>query len=108
MAVQSTLNPNILEKLTAHIATIRQRLRRTSRTARLAAVLFLTLSIVGSGYGGYKRWDERRKENAKGRRLLRKNSGLRGKDGSRIIFVQRGSGGISKVVSNSIEGTRTI
>lgn len=99
MAAQSTLRPSTVDTFAAYIVGLRRRLRRTGRTTRLLATLLLTLSIIGIGYGGHKQWSERKKESARGRRLLRKNSGLRGKDGSRILYVQRGSGDVSKVVS---------
>ncbi|KAI9841427.1 MAG: hypothetical protein M1837_000703 [Sclerophora amabilis] len=65
----------------------RGRIRRTSRTVRLVATLTLLLFIVSGGIGGRKWWRRRQAEKEKGRGLLRRNSGLRGKDGSRTIFV---------------------
>ncbi|RDL42424.1 p-loop containing nucleoside triphosphate hydrolase [Venustampulla echinocandica] len=66
---------------------LRQRLKGTSRTTRLLATLFLVLSIVTGGLGGRRWWKKRTAEKEQGRRLLRRNSGLRNKDGSRVIFV---------------------
>ena len=51
------------------------------------AALLLTLSILGSGYAGIGLWSSRRLEKEQGRRLVRRNSGLRGKDGSRTLYV---------------------
>lgn len=54
---------------------------------RLLSTLGLALTILGSAYGGRKWWKQRNAEKETGRRLLRRNSGLRGKDGSRTIYV---------------------
>jgi ATP-binding cassette, subfamily D (ALD), peroxisomal long-chain fatty acid import protein len=86
MATQSREDP--LHVLYTHyLNLLRSRIRRTSRTVRLAATVALLLSIITSTYGGYHWWLAHSKEKAQGRQLLRKNSGLRGKDGSRIIYV---------------------
>lgn len=89
MAAQSTLRPE--DPIRALFARYKElfnaRLRATSRTMRLVATLIFTLSIITSGYGGYTWWLLRRQEKEQGRRLVRRNSGLRGKDGSRTIYV---------------------
>jgi ATP-binding cassette, subfamily D (ALD), peroxisomal long-chain fatty acid import protein len=86
MAVQSREDP--LQILYTHYLNLhRSRTRRLPRTARWAATLALLLSILTGSYGGWRWWLARSKEKAQGRQLLRKNSGLRGKDGSRIIYV---------------------
>ncbi|KKY27998.1 putative peroxisomal abc transporter [Phaeomoniella chlamydospora] len=90
MAAQSTLRTPedpLLLLYTYYKALVQTKLRKTSKTTRLAAACLLLVSIVLSGYGGYRCWVVRAKEKAVGRRLVRTNSGLRGKDGSRIIFV---------------------
>ncbi|KAL8733019.1 MAG: hypothetical protein Q9166_002417 [cf. Caloplaca sp. 2 TL-2023] len=90
MAVQSTLrNPQhpLRVLFTQLLQRCRQQWKGTPQTLRLAATIALTLSIVSGAYGG-QRWIKRRSEDkAQGRWLLRRNSGLRGKDGSRTIFV---------------------
>lgn len=89
-AVQSTLrqSEDPLVTLYSHYATLlRSRFKRSSRTTKLAAIVALLLSIIGSGYGGYNWFQDRATERARDRRLLRRNSGIRGKDGSRTIFV---------------------
>jgi ATP-binding cassette, subfamily D (ALD), peroxisomal long-chain fatty acid import protein len=86
MATQSREDP-IHVLYTHYLNLLRSRIRRTSRTVRLAATVALLLSIITSTYGGYRWWLAHSKEKAQGRQLLRKNSGLRGKDGSRIIYV---------------------
>ena len=90
MAAQSTLrrhgNPFII-LLTRWVTLFQSRWKRTPNAARLAATLALTLAIISSAYGG-RRWMKKEKaEKARAQRLLRRNSGLRGKDGSRTIFV---------------------
>lgn len=66
---------------------IRQRLKNTSKATRLLGALLLTLSIVAGGAETTRRWKKQRKEKEQGRRLLRRNSGLLNKDGSRVIYV---------------------
>jgi len=66
---------------------LRQRLKSTSKTTRLLGTLILALSIVAGGTGTRRWWKKRTKEKEQGRRLLRRNSGLKNKDGSRVIFV---------------------
>ncbi len=90
MAVQSTLRQHgdpLLIFLTHWANRLRSRWKRIPNAARLAATLALTLAIISSAYGG-RRWMKKEKaEKARAQRLLRRNSGLRGKDGSRTIFV---------------------
>ncbi|GLI78444.1 ATP-binding cassette long-chain fatty acid transporter pxa1 [Penicillium ochrochloron] len=88
MAAQSTLRrpeDPLLALYLRYSELLRSRMKHP-RT-RLIATIALLLSIIGSGYGGYKWFRERAKERAQGRRLLRRNSGIRGKDGSRTIYV---------------------
>ncbi|KAI4168177.1 MAG: hypothetical protein LQ343_006616 [Gyalolechia ehrenbergii] len=86
MAVQSTLR-NAQHPFRLLLSQLVRRFYRQSRGKQLAATVALTLAIISSAYGG-RTWLKRRAEDkAQGRRLLRRNSGLRGKDGSRTIFV---------------------
>ncbi|KAF2454716.1 putative peroxisomal ABC transporter [Lineolata rhizophorae] len=98
MAVQSTLRGGDTAAAAAaddpllllyqhYRARLQSRLRRTSRSTKLLATVALALSIVLGGYGAHARWRRRRAEKERGKRLLRRNSGLRGKDGSRTIYV---------------------
>lgn len=89
MAAQSTLQPtDPLILIYAYYANLlTNKLRKTSRQTRRAATILLLLSIISTTHGGYKWWSRRTREKAVGRTLVRKNSGLRGKDGSRIIYV---------------------
>jgi ATP-binding cassette, subfamily D (ALD), peroxisomal long-chain fatty acid import protein len=90
MAVQSTLrraHDPLLAFFQTYSRLFRSRLRKASRVAKLLSALALTLSIVCTSYGGYRLWKKSNADRETGRRLLRRNSGLRGKDGSRTIFV---------------------
>ncbi|KAL8702588.1 MAG: hypothetical protein Q9201_004247 [Fulgogasparrea decipioides] len=90
MAVQSTLRDpqHALRLLVSQLLRrYRRRWKSTSQAVRLAATVALTLSIISGAYG-LQGWAKRRSEDkAQGCRLLRRNSALRGKDGSRTIFV---------------------
>ncbi|RHZ43246.1 putative peroxisomal ABC transporter (PXA1) [Aspergillus thermomutatus] len=100
MAAQSTLRAreDPLVALYAHYANLfRTRVKRSSKTSKLIATLALLFSIIGSGYGGYNWYQRKVKERAQGRRLLRRNSGIRGKDGSRTIYVPYKDSMTSKV-----------
>lgn len=108
MAAQSTLRrpEDPLLALYLHYSELlRSRLKRTSPTTRLIATIALLLSIIGSGYGGYKWLRERAKERTQGRRLLRRNSGIRGKDGSRTIYVPYKGERTSKVLIHPTKPT---
>ncbi|KAH6669482.1 ABC transporter transmembrane region 2-domain-containing protein [Halenospora varia] len=90
MASQSTLRHDadpLAVLLKKYSDLIRERLKNTSRTTKLLGSLFLTLSIIAGGTGVRRIWKKRHAEKEQGRRLLRRNSGLKNKDGSRVIFV---------------------
>ncbi|KAI9829985.1 MAG: hypothetical protein M1826_005158 [Phylliscum demangeonii] len=63
------------------------RITQGSRAARLLGTIIFILALLGGGAGAVRFWQRREDERARGRRLLRRNSGLRGKDGSRTIYV---------------------
>ena len=90
MAVQSTLRHSedpLLSILGPWASLLRSRLKQTSKTTRLASTLALVISILTGAYGG-QQWLKRRSDKqTRGKKLLRRNSGLRGKDGSRTIIV---------------------
>jgi ATP-binding cassette, subfamily D (ALD), peroxisomal long-chain fatty acid import protein len=107
MAAQSTLRDanDPLALFIRHYKTLfTTRFKATSRTTQLLATFAFTLSIIFSSYGGYKWWRKRKSEKETGRRLLRRNSGLRGKDGSRTVFVPYRDG-TSKVVIHPTKAT---
>ncbi|KAH0564941.1 hypothetical protein GP486_001661 [Trichoglossum hirsutum] len=90
MAAQSTLRrpeDPILVFYNHYAALLRSRLKRMSRAAKILATLSLAVSIVFGGAVGVKWWRRHREEKERGKRLVRRNSGLRGKDGSRMIYV---------------------
>ncbi|KAK4236285.1 peroxisomal long-chain fatty acid import protein 2 [Achaetomium macrosporum] len=92
MAVQSTLRHSAAEEAIAafidkYTELIRSRLRSTSRTTRLLSVLALATSIILAGEGARRRWKRKRAEREQGRKLVRTNSWLHNKDGSRTIYV---------------------
>ncbi|EDP55816.1 hypothetical protein KXW98_005008 [Aspergillus fumigatus] len=100
MAAQSTLRARedpLVALYTHYVNLIRTRVKQSSKTSRLIATLALLFSIIGSGYGGYNWYQRKAKERAQGRRLLRRNSGIRGKDGSRTIYVPYKDSMTSKV-----------
>ncbi|RAL17568.1 putative peroxisomal ABC transporter (PXA1) [Aspergillus homomorphus CBS 101889] len=100
MAAQSTLQhrEDPLVVLYNYYANLtRARIKRSSKAAKIIATIALILSILGSGYGGYNWFRARSKEHARGRRLLRRNSGIRGKDGTRTIYVPYKGSMTSKV-----------
>ncbi|KAI1368279.1 ABC transporter transmembrane region 2-domain-containing protein [Xylaria arbuscula] len=102
MAVQSTLRHSASEDiLVAFIDKyknlVKDRFRRTSRRTKLIATLALALSIVLGAEGSRRWWKRRRQEKEQGRKLVRTNSWLLGKDGSRTIYVPY-KDGTSKVV----------
>ncbi|KAK3201771.1 hypothetical protein GRF29_164g622932 [Pseudopithomyces chartarum] len=90
MAAQSTLRKphDPLQALYNHYASlVRTRVRDASKLTKLLSTITLALTIIGSGYGARRWYKKSRAEKETGRRLLRRNSGLRGKDGSRTIYV---------------------
>ncbi|KAF2112196.1 peroxisomal ABC transporter-like protein [Lophiotrema nucula] len=90
MAAQSTLRQphDPLLALYHHYATIlRSRVSNASKLTKLLSTITLALTIIGTGYGSRRWYKSRRAEKETGRKLLRRNSGVRGKDGSRTIYV---------------------
>lgn len=90
MAAQSTLRQPgdpLLTILGSWARLFRSRAKHTSKATRLAATLALLITIISGAYGGRLWSKQQSKKKARGERLLRRNSGLKGKDGSRTIFV---------------------
>ncbi|CAK7235457.1 ATP-binding cassette long-chain fatty acid transporter pxa1 [Sporothrix curviconia] len=92
MAAQSTLRQSAAEAAIAAFidkygGMVRRRLQRTTHTTRLLATLALVASIVLGGEGGRRWWRRRRLEREQGFKLVRTNSFLHNKDGSRTIYV---------------------
>uniref|UniRef100_A0A093XEC9 Peroxisomal long-chain fatty acid import protein 2 n=1 Tax=Talaromyces marneffei PM1 TaxID=1077442 RepID=A0A093XEC9_TALMA len=108
MAAQSTLQraeDPIVAFYRRYVQLFRARLQRSSKTSKILATLSLIIAIIGSSYGGYSFLHKRSTEHAQGRRLLRRNSGLRGKDGSRIIYVPYKDSMTSKVTIHPTKPT---
>ncbi|KAI0882224.1 ABC transporter transmembrane region 2-domain-containing protein [Annulohypoxylon maeteangense] len=102
MAVQSTLRHSASEDilvafLDKYTNLIRDRLRSTSKRTKLLATLALAASIILGAEGSRRWWKRRMQEKEQGRKLLRTNSWLFNKDGSRTIYVPY-KDGTSKVV----------
>lgn len=90
MAVQSTLRSSgepLLDSFRRWMRLARSKWSKTSKSARLLATIAVVISIVFSTYGRQRWIKKRSEEHVRGQRLLRRNSGLRGKDGSRTIYV---------------------
>ncbi|KAJ4366410.1 ATP-binding cassette long-chain fatty acid transporter pxa1 [Neocucurbitaria cava] len=90
MAAQSTLREphDPLLALYGHYATLlKSRVRDASKLTKLLSTITLLFTIIGAGYGGRRWYNKRHAEKETGRRLLRRNSGLKNKDGSRTIYV---------------------
>ena len=90
MAAQSTLrhvDDPLTRLYTAYLDRTRRKLGLTPRLLRLVATAIFTISIISGGFGVFIWWKQRRKEKETGRQLLRRNSGVREKDGSRTIYV---------------------
>lgn len=105
MAVQSKLRKTAAEDALAAFIDkwteiVRRRIRTTSRTTRLLAVLALASSIILGAEGSRRWWKTRREEREQGRKLVRTNSWLYNKDGSRTIYVPY-KDSTSKVVINT-------
>ncbi|KUI57154.1 Peroxisomal long-chain fatty acid import protein 2 [Cytospora mali] len=88
---------DFVDKYTTLIQT---RLRQTSRTTRLLATLALISSIILGAEGSRRWWNRRKAEKEQGFKLVRTNSWLHNKDGSRTIYVPY-KDGTSKVVINT-------
>ncbi|KAI9805871.1 MAG: hypothetical protein M1825_000485 [Sarcosagium campestre] len=90
MAVQSSLRNSedpLLILYRRYVDFFRSRVSRTTRTVRLLSTLALVVTLIAGGVGGRRWWQIWREDKERGKRLLRRNSGLRGKDGSRLIYV---------------------
>src|ERR1051326_7020860 len=90
MAAQSTLRHSedpILALYHQYATLLKLRIKETSRLTKLLSTIALAFAIIGSGYGARRSWKQWKVEKETGRRILRGNSGLRGRDGSRTIYV---------------------
>lgn len=107
MAAQSTLqNPHdpLLALYDHYAKLLKSRVRGASKLTKIVSTIALLFTIIGAGYGSRKWYKDRRQEKETGRRLLRRNSGLKNKDGSRTIYVPYRDS-TSKVVINPTKPT---
>lgn len=105
MAAQSKLRSTAAEDALAAFlerwtGLLRGRIRNASRLSRLLATLGFLTSIILGAEGGRRWWRNRRHEREQGRKLVRTNSWLHNKDGSRTIYVPY-KDSTSKVVINT-------
>lgn len=92
MAVQSTLRHSASQDiLVAFIGKYKKlfqdRFRKVSRRAKILATIALATTIILGAEGSRRWWKRRRAEKEQGRKLVRTNSWLFNKDGSRTIYV---------------------
>lgn len=104
MAAQSTLRRTAAEvALAAFIDkwsnAARTKMRNSSQTTRIIALITLAASIILGVEGSRRLWKNRKHEREQGRKLVRTNSWLHNKDGSRTIYVPYKEG-TSKVTLN--------
>ncbi|KAK8148676.1 hypothetical protein MY1884_000138 [Beauveria asiatica] len=105
MAAQSTLRSTAAEQAIAAFfdkwtGAAKSRFRNSSRASRILATLALIASIIVGAEGTRRWWNKSYHENEQGRKLVRTNSWLHNKDGSRTIYVPY-KHGTSKVIINT-------
>lgn len=92
MAAQSTLRKTAAEEAVAAFIdkwtnAARNKMRNSSRATRIFAAIALAASIILGVEGSRRLWKNRKHEREQGRKLVRTNSWLHNKDGSRTIYV---------------------
>lgn len=92
MAAQSTLRKTAAEEALAAFIdkwtnAARNKMRNSSRATRILAAITLAASIILGVEGSRRLWKKRKHEHEQGRKLVRTNSWLHNKDGSRTIYV---------------------
>lgn len=105
MAAQSTLRGTAAEQAIAAFfekwtGAAMSRFSNSSRATRILATLALIASIIVGSEGTRRWWKKSSQENEQGRKLVRTNSWLHNKDGSRTIYVPYKQG-TSKVTINT-------
>jgi ATP-binding cassette subfamily D (ALD) long-chain fatty acid import protein len=107
MAVQSTLRHTATEDILAtfiekYKKLIQEHLRKTSRRTRILATIALATTIILSAEGSRRWWKSHHAEKEQGRKLVRTNSWVFNKDGSRTVYVPYRDS-TSKVVIQTIK-----
>ncbi|KAG9242489.1 ABC transporter transmembrane region 2-domain-containing protein, partial [Calycina marina] len=90
MANQSTLRHGddpLVALYRRYFKLLAERIKGTSKTTKVLGTLFLAITIIAGGEGSRRLWRSRKIEKEQGQRLHRRNSGLKNKDGSRVVFV---------------------
>ena len=87
MAAQSTLRHTSYPLRHIPRAFARLFRSRPSNATKAAATIALIIAIISGTLGGRQWLQQRSRTTSHNQRLLRRNSGLRGKDGSRTIIV---------------------
>lgn len=105
MAAQSTLRKTAAEQaISAFVdkwtSATRSKFQNASRATRLLATLLFAASIIFGAEGTRRWWKQSKHEDEQGRKLVRTNSWLHNKDGSRTIYVPY-KDSTSKVTINS-------
>ncbi|EPS43717.1 hypothetical protein H072_2298 [Dactylellina haptotyla CBS 200.50] len=93
MAAQSTLRT----RFSKFIAQYLRLLATSPKSQRLLGAAIFGCLVV-AGYDRRRRWKQQEDEQKRGRELVRRNSGIMGKDGSYIIYVPHPRYGTTKVV----------
>jgi ATP-binding cassette subfamily D (ALD) long-chain fatty acid import protein len=83
----SQLFDQFYERFLARVQALQNRSPLSKQTNQIIATLALSLTIIAGGYGGYKVYTARQKEADLGKRLVRRNSGVKRKDGARTLYV---------------------
>lgn len=107
MAALSTLRPSPAQDALAELyrkwlPLLRSRLRPRSRIGRALALISLLSSLLLAAEATRRRWKRQHHEREQGRKLVRTNSWLHNKDGSRTVYVPYHRG-TSKVVIQTIK-----
>ncbi|KAK6512011.1 hypothetical protein TWF481_000909 [Arthrobotrys musiformis] len=93
MAAQSTLRTRISKFLAGYFRLLAQ----SPKSQRLAGAAVLCALVI-AGFDRRRRWKQQDEEQKRGRELVRRNSGIIGKDGSYTIYVPHPRYGTTKVV----------
>ncbi|KAK6348798.1 hypothetical protein TWF730_009568 [Orbilia blumenaviensis] len=93
MAAQSTLRTRISKFLAGYFRLLAQ----SPKSQRLVGAAILCALVI-AGFDRRRRWKQQDEEQKRGRELVRRNSGIIGKDGSYTIYVPHPRYGTTKVV----------
>ncbi|TGJ65325.1 hypothetical protein EYR41_009301 [Orbilia oligospora] len=100
MAAQSTLRTRISKFLAGYFRLLAQ----SPKSQRLVGAAILCALVI-AGFDRRRRWKQQDEEQKRGRELVRRNSGIIGKDGTYTIYVPHPRHGTTKVVINPTKKT---